>query len=574
MVALTSLVPSRAWRGPSPLRLLLIASLAFVTVCGGLWLSDALGRISAIWIANGILVYFLLQHDRRDWPAILAAGLGANFCGNIFMGDGALVSAYLTFCNAVGVMIVATPLSWFGLQNNFTRPRQLFVFYALALGPAPACAALLAAFYFHFVLGRDYFRLGARLVRHRCAVLQHHRTHSDDRACRRAEEDVRQGTDRRARCCCSASSAGTLCSTTLAAWMALAFLIFPAVMLVTFQRGFAGGAIAPSDGRRLSDDSGADGKCATGALKPHSLREQIIIVQVFIAVTGFSVVLVGAALAERRRLEEGLANAIVRAENSRQDALVARDSAERASRMKSMFLATMSHELRTPLNAIIGFSELIQTELHGPHADPRYQEYGGLIQGAGRHLLSLINDILDMSKIEAGKFELNRESFDMREVIRDCLDLMRERAGQARIELIEIVPPSPLRIDADQRAMKQILLNLLSNAIKFTPENGRVAVRAAIEDTSLLLTVTDTGIGIPADQLSRLGNPFVQVRASAGASHEGTGLGLALVRALAETHEGTLRIESSVGQGTTVSVTIPVRANRDAGEMPRLARVG
>jgi len=217
---------------------------------------------------------------------------------------------------------------------------------------------------------------------------------------------------------------------------------------------------------------------------------------------------------------------------------------------------------------------LIHTELHGPHGDLRYQEYGGLIHNAGRHLLSLINDVLDMSKIEAGKFELNRESFDMREVIRDCADLMRDRASQARVEVLEIVPTAPLRIHADQRAMKQILLNLLSNAIKFTPEGGRVAVRAGLETGSLVLTVTDTGIGIPADQLSRLGNPFVQVRASAGASHEGTGLGLALVRALAETHHGTLKIESSLGHGTTVSVTIPVVAGLDAGDAPRLAQFG
>jgi two-component system cell cycle sensor histidine kinase PleC len=234
----------------------------------------------------------------------------------------------------------------------------------------------------------------------------------------------------------------------------------------------------------------------------------------------------------------------------------------------------MSHELRTPLNAIIGFSELIHTELHGPHADTRYREYGGLIHNAGRHLLSLINDVLDMSKIEAGKFELNCESFDIREVIRDCIDLMRERARQARVEVLEIVPTVPLRIDADQRAMKQILLNLLSNAIKFTPEGGRVAVRAALEDDCLVLTVTDTGIGIPADQLSRIGNPFVQVRTSAGAAHEGTGLGLALVRALAETHAGTLKIDSKVGLGTTVTVMIPVAARVGASDAPPLAKSG
>jgi cell cycle sensor histidine kinase DivJ len=286
------------------------------------------------------------------------------------------------------------------------------------------------------------------------------------------------------------------------------------------------------------------------------------------------VVLVGATLAERRRLEDGLAAAIVRAENSREEALVARDAAERASRMKSMFLATMSHELRTPLNAIIGFSELIHAKLHGPHTDPRYEEYGGLIHNAGRHLLSLINDILDMSKIEAGKFELNREAFDMRDVIHDCMDLMQERASQGGVELRVDNGTTPLRLDADQRAMKQILLNLLSNAIKFTPEGGRVAVRANMNNDTLVLRVKDTGIGIAADQLNRLGNPFVQVRSSAGASHEGTGLGLALVRALAEIHDGTLKIESRLGGGTTVSVTIPISTRRETHAEQRLARFG
>jgi signal transduction histidine kinase len=568
MVALTSFAQSRAWRGPSWPRLLSIALLVFAAVCGGLWLSETLARITAIWVANAILVYFLLKHDRRDWPAILAVGLTANLFGDIAMADDLFSSSYLTLCNAIGVLTVAAPLRQFGMQDDFSRPKQLCVFYALALGPAPAISGLLSAVYFHYWVGRDYltsaldwYATDALCYSIIVPILMTVRTDALRKMFGR--DEVVQ----------TLLLLGVVAATMLANYFArgwpLAFLFFPAVILVTFQRGFAGGTIGLlMMGAYLMWPVLTGGE--TGALKPHSMREQIIVVQVFMAVTGFSVVLVGAALAERRRLEDGLAAAIVRSENSREEALVARDAAERASRMKSMFLATMSHELRTPLNAIIGFSELIHTQLHGPHNDARYGEYGGLIQNAGRHLLSLINDILDMSKIEAGKFELHREFFDMRDVIHDCLDLMKEQAQAGKIDLRKDVPATPLRIDADQRAMKQILLNLLSNAIKFTPEGGRVSVRAQFDDGRLVLKVTDTGIGIAADQLSRLGNPFVQVRNSAGAAHEGTGLGLALVRALAETHEGALKIESTLGRGTTVCVTIPVA--REAHGEQRMAR--
>ena len=156
MVASASFAQSRIGRGPSWPSLLTIAVLVFGAVCAGLWISEVLARITAIWLANAILVFFLLKHDRRDWPAILAAGLFANLCGDLAMADDLFSSCYLTFCNAVGVLIVAVPLGHFSLQDDFSRPKPLFVFYALALGPAPAIAGLLSAVYFHYWIGRDY----------------------------------------------------------------------------------------------------------------------------------------------------------------------------------------------------------------------------------------------------------------------------------------------------------------------------------------------------------------------------------------------------------------------------------
>ena len=430
MVASTSDSDARGWRGPSASRLLAIGALVFASACGGLALSDAIGHISAIWIANGILVYFLLKHPRREWPAILAVGLGANFCADIVMDDTVFASTMLTLCNAIGILIVATPLHLLRMNDDLARPKPLCVFYALALGPAPVAAGLLAATFFHFSQGRDFDSsalywyatdaLGYSIV---VPMLMTVRAQAITRMFAR---DQIVGT-----CLLLGTVAGTIVLNLVAREVPVAFLVFAAVLLVTFQRGFAGGAIGLLMAAAymmipvLVGDS-------HGALKSHSLREQIILVQLFVATIGFTVVLVGAALAERHRLEQGLAAAIVRAETSREEAIVAKDSAERANRMKSMFLASMSYELRTPLNAIIGFSELMHGELYGPLGDAHYREYAGLIQGAGRHLLSLINDVLDMSKIEAGKLELHREFFDIREIIRDCLDLMRERAKSGR----------------------------------------------------------------------------------------------------------------------------------------------
>ena len=244
--------------------------------------------------------------------------------------------------------------------------------------------------------------------------------------------------------------------------------------------------------------------------------------------------------------------------------------AEGANKAKSEFLANMSHELRTPLNAINGFSEIMLGEMYGPLGDPRYKEYAGDIHNSGQHLLALINDILDMSKIEAGKLNLRFDPMSLEEVAEDAIRLVRNRAEASGLELVVDFPVLP-DIEADYRALKQVLLNLLSNAVKFTPRGGKVTVSAAVLSGLLgervKVSVTDTGIGIAKQDLARLAKPFEQVESQHSKSTQGTGLGLALTKSLVELHEGTLEMTSAPGEGTSVSFTLPIRHSGQAQEV-------
>ena len=244
----------------------------------------------------------------------------------------------------------------------------------------------------------------------------------------------------------------------------------------------------------------------------------------------------------------------------------ARDEAEGRAAGRSRFLANMSHELRTPLNAIMGFSDMIRQRMFGPISD-RYGEYAQLIHESGGHLLDLINDLLDMSKIEAERFELSREDFDSREAITAALRLMRVQADAAGVKLRGVLPPRALEIDADRRALKQIVLNLVSNALKFTPKGGSVTVAAHGVGPMFELIVADTGAGIAPEDLARLGKPYEQAGDAHGRSM-GTGLGLSLVRGLAELHGGEMILESRLGAGTSVTVRMPVISKPFEPQMP------
>lgn len=258
-----------------------------------------------------------------------------------------------------------------------------------------------------------------------------------------------------------------------------------------------------------------------------------------------AVVAVMRDITERKNNDEALAQAKV--------------DAERSDASKSRFLATMSHELRTPLNAIIGFSEMIAREDELRINAQRRQEYAQLINDSGRHLLSVVNGILDMSKIDSGSFEISPEPFAPRPAIVNCCNLLALKARENDIDLITRAPDDLPDVVGDPRAFKQIMLNLVSNAVKFTERGGTVTVAAGIENARLVVRVTDTGVGIDAEDLKRIGDPFFQAgQKTYQRRHEGTGLGLSIVKNLVGMHGGEMSVQSRINEGTTITIILPL----------------
>jgi two-component system cell cycle sensor histidine kinase PleC len=254
---------------------------------------------------------------------------------------------------------------------------------------------------------------------------------------------------------------------------------------------------------------------------------------------------------------------------STEEALRKRYEAEAANSAKTTFLANMSHELRTPLNAILGFSDIIAQQALGPSAGDRYSEYARDINASGTHLLSLITDLLDVAKIEAGKMEIDARPLDVERLIETTERLMLPRARARNQSIRHTVTPDVPLVVADERAMRQILLNLLSNAVKFTPEGGRIEIACRPSPGGgVTLSVSDNGPGIPLEKMERVFQPFSQLDNRYGRAAGGTGLGLALVRGLAELHGGRAWIDSTLGEGTTVNVYFPLGM-----EPPRRAAV-
>jgi len=228
---------------------------------------------------------------------------------------------------------------------------------------------------------------------------------------------------------------------------------------------------------------------------------------------------------------------------------------------KTHFFAGVSHELRTPLNAIIGFSDMMRSRLFGP-LPGKYAEYADLIHESGQHMLDLIGDVLDLSKLEAGRYELNYDTFDAADVIRSSVKMIRPAADAAEVSLdVNLDLDQALLIQADRRAVRQILLNLLSNSVKFSDKGGHVDIDAQAIDGDLELSVTDNGAGMSAEELSRIGQPYVQGEAGMSSEERGSGLGLSLVKTLTELHGGHMKIRSEKGDGTRVKIILPLQAD-------------
>ena len=264
-----------------------------------------------------------------------------------------------------------------------------------------------------------------------------------------------------------------------------------------------------------------------------------------------------------------VAQKIIEAKNDLTNSLL--EDAKKANKSKSEFLATMSHELRTPLNAIIGFSDILRRQLFGRLGSEKYRDYAADIHSSGTHLLSIINEILDLAKAEAGKLELDEQQVDIAATLAGCLRMCREQATDNKIDISYAGGERPVRALVDERMIRQIVLNLISNAIKFTPEGGRVRLELrADKKNGVTIVVTDTGVGIPPEDIDRVLRPFEQVESALTRRHGGTGLGLPFAERLANLHGGKLTLQSALNAGTTATVQLPASRLIEIGEPPQL----
>jgi signal transduction histidine kinase len=334
------------------------------------------------------------------------------------------------------------------------------------------------------------------------------------------------------------------------------FCAFPPILIVTFRFGFAGGALALVMATVCSIMATANGYGPFNNIAP-DFQEQLLYVQIFLAVLNFTILQTAASLATRRKVELKLLRLSKAHERAKHRAEIARAFAEEANRAKSTFLASMSHELRTPLNAIIGFSEIMKTETFGSIGKPIYAEYAADIHMSGQHLLSLVNDVLELSRIASGKVELENSVFDLHEILHEGMALLTMQASSFGVTVEHRLAPEPLFVTADRRRILQIFINLLSNAVKFTPAGGKVRVWCERDAMGTRFGVSDEGIGIAEADIPKVLSYFGQANGWTARRNQGHGLGLPISKQLTELHGGSLEISSALKRGTTVMITLP-----------------
>lgn len=547
----------RSEKGPTTtvIAALLLALLVMAADWASIELTKHSGRIAAIWLANGIVTIVLLRSPVRIWWLVLASSFLGNVTADLLGGDTFVRAVLLSSANVIETLIVAYPLRYFELDGNIRSASAVTTFLCLALGPATLISGLLAAL---VLTAPDFSRLGISFYEWYAADAMGLVLVVPIGALIRAEEfqALFSAPNRLDTLKSLAPTIIVLIIIVILPPIALNYFLLPAILYLAFRSGYTGAVVGMTlTGATLLIALG----CGVHIGLPDGAppRERILWLQVFLAVLNVTALFAAAELHKRKRLAQDLRNATRQALATRQEALAAQQVAEIASHAKSQFLGNMSHELRTPLNAILGFSGLLRSD-DLPAA--LRVEYAGDIHNAGTHLLDMINNVLDISKLDAGKRGLDLERIDLRAPVAEAVGMMRELSAAKKITLTTDLPKHSLDVLADRRAILQIALNLLSNAVKFTDEGGKIFVLLEGSQAGVSLTVIDTGIGIPAAFLPRLGTPFEQVHGSDDRRHQGTGLGLALVKALTQLHKGKLSIDSAERVGTTVSVFLPRQA--------------
>ncbi len=542
----------------SPAYIVVFAAVLFAASWVSIRIAQQVGGFAAIWLTNGLLLAALFRAPTRHWTTLALVAFVTSVLADTLTGRGVATGFAFSSADLVEVLMIAVPMRRFGLDQDIRDLRSLVAFLALAFGPAMVASAVLAASYLKIAqsapfLGSAagwYMADGLGLIQVVPAALLVRRT------------DIAV-IFKRDQLLPALASIGVLAFVyvIMIKWptVPLGFLLFPCVLVIAFQQSYAGVAFGLMLITSVIVTNLFHGHGYL-AMAPWTLRNKIFFLQFFVIVLTATMLVVTSILYEKKKAEQCLREATQAAIEARNEANLARLEADRANLTKSQFLANKSHELRTPLNAILGFSGIIRDGGLAAKGTAKFPEYAEHIHSAGSHLLDLVNDILDTSKIEAGKYELHLERLDLLGAVREAMALVEPRASDSGVAMSIEVRPNALSVLADRRAVKQIALNLISNAVKFTPSGGSVAVAVREEENCAVIVVKDTGIGIPANELPRLGRPFERVRNQAAHAQPGTGLGLALVRALAELHGGTMKIESIETIGTTVSVSFPANA--------------